>query len=320
MKSTAHSKPTAPTPKAPTIDPCPDEPSGETALNTETLADGNHTVTLTAEDPAANSATSEAHTIAVDNHGPSAPEAFAAEATNPATFSYHVTWRDPSQADPAPITQTLVRLCARTTGACTAPQEATGTSATVGFPSPGPWSIEVALVDEDGKMSPYATLPIEVPAPPVETTSTTTTTQSTATATTTHTTTTHTTTTTTHTTTTVRLAVAGVQSGGVLTISASVPGARDGARIKLSAHIRHDGHEVQSCTADASVHHGRAEAHFRLSRAADGGDSTVRALYDGHAVRATATRERATRRELRILRRRRMARARAACHEQRRRR
>lgn len=272
-----------------TINPCPDNASGEVTLQTTTLPDGHYNLTLAVEDAAGNRTSAAAeHELIIDNNGPPAPEALHATATDPADYTYALSWSQPTPPA-APVTRTLFRYCAGTTGSCSSPVEVSGTSTSVSLPSSGPWLLELEAIDATGKASPWASTAIEVPAPPSTTTSTTSATgTSSGTQSTTTTSTSTTTTTSTSTTSSApsALGVSATMADGVLTISAQVPASS--GTVKLSAHIRRDGREVQSCVRTVAVHNHRASASFVVAPKARGGRATVRVLYDGHSAAAQA--------------------------------
>lgn len=148
--------------------PIPCQPlSGMLALNTATLPDGPHTLTLTAYD-AAHNQTQVRHAIVTANTPPGAPVGLhAVRATN---GTYTITWSDP--ADVTPITGATYQLCPLPSGACQPAQglpaaDQQGSAWQIdGLRAPaGRWQIDVWLTDAAANSDHANVASAELPQP-----------------------------------------------------------------------------------------------------------------------------------------------------------
>jgi hypothetical protein len=148
--------------------PIPCQPlSGTLALNTATLTDGPHTLTLTAYDAAHNQA-QITHAIVTANTPPGPPVGL--QAVRAMNGTYTITWNDP--ADVTPITGATYQLCPLPSGVCQAAQgvpaaDQQGSAWQLsGLQAPaGRWQINVWLTDAAANSDPANTALVELPQP-----------------------------------------------------------------------------------------------------------------------------------------------------------
>ena len=137
-------------------------------LNTTTLSDGTHTVSLVAIDAADNRSTVISKRITVDNTPPGPPVGLAANPTTADGSTFTASWSDPS-GQVAPIASATYRLCPAGGGACGAATTAPAAGpVTVTVPGPGSWTLAVWLTDAAGNSSQanaaYVTLTVPEPS------------------------------------------------------------------------------------------------------------------------------------------------------------
>jgi hypothetical protein len=129
--------------------PCPTATGNQIlTLPTTDLADGTHTLTVTATDATGNQSTIASRQIIVDNNPPPPPTGLTATPTQAGSSTFTVTWTDPS-SHVAPITAATYQVCpASGQGACsteaTAPAEG---PLTVTVPAPGSWTLLLWLTN-----------------------------------------------------------------------------------------------------------------------------------------------------------------------------
>jgi Bacterial Ig-like domain len=135
--------------------PCPASSGPQTlTLATTELADGTHTLTLTATDAAGNESTAASEQITVDNAAPPAPVGLSAKETKTGARTFTATWSDPP-GQVAPITAATYQVCpASGSGACAAPVAAPAAGpATVTVPGTGSFTLTVWLTNAAGNSS-----------------------------------------------------------------------------------------------------------------------------------------------------------------------
>jgi hypothetical protein len=148
--------------------PCPlSTPAHTFIVPTGELADGTHTLTLTATDAAGNT-TSTSEQITTANQPPPPPSALAATPTQPGSATFTATWTLPT-GQVAPITAATFQICPITgTAPCTTPAAAPATgSLSLTAPGAGSWTLAVWLTNAAGNSSPlnaaYTTLLVPTP-------------------------------------------------------------------------------------------------------------------------------------------------------------
>ncbi len=146
--------------------PCPSATGPQTlTLPTTQLADGTHTLTLTAIDAAGNKSTVASHQVTIDNNPPTAPLDLNATPTQTGGSTFTASWSDP-EGQVAPLTEAIYQICpAAGTGSCSAPASAPAAGpAKITVPGPGTWTLAVWLADAAGNSNPanaaHATLTV----------------------------------------------------------------------------------------------------------------------------------------------------------------
>jgi hypothetical protein len=137
------------------VQPCPLSTGQQTlTLPTTQLADGTHTLTLTATDAAHNKSQIATQQITVANDPPPPPTNLIAAPTQTGSSTFNIAWTNP--ADVAPITEATYQICpASGSGACAEPLPAPADGpATVTVPGPGLWTLAVWLHDAAGNSNP----------------------------------------------------------------------------------------------------------------------------------------------------------------------
>jgi hypothetical protein len=152
--------------------PCSNRSGSALAVDTRTLADGDHTVEVGASDPASNEGRSPARAITVDNGAPSSPVGLSVEggSSHPVN-DFSATWTVPS-GQVSPVVAAHWRICDSLGDQCRAGRQAGPSISrldglTVG--SPGDWRLYVWLEDAAGNLSAAnaatASLQYSVPTP-----------------------------------------------------------------------------------------------------------------------------------------------------------
>jgi hypothetical protein len=136
--------------------PCSDVPNGGVRLETATIPDGAHVLSLVSVDAAGNRAAAD-HAIRIDNHAPAAPREAATEGGEGwrAANGFGVGWRNPP-GQVAPIARAHWRMCraAGTPDCRTGVEAGTGLErlAALRAPEAGDWTVAVWLEDEAGNV------------------------------------------------------------------------------------------------------------------------------------------------------------------------
>jgi hypothetical protein len=133
--------------------PCTNEPGATIALDTRTVADGSHQLSVVAEDAALNMS-SVSRTIVVDNGAPAAPTEVTLDGPSGPRKrnSFAVRWSNPG-GQVAPIAAVHWRLCRPSRAGCvTAGASGVGISelASLQVPGAGEWDLRMWLEDAAG--------------------------------------------------------------------------------------------------------------------------------------------------------------------------
>ena len=133
--------------------PCTNEPGTTIALDTRTVADGSHQLSVVAEDAALN-VSSVARTIVVDNVAPAAPAGVTLEgASGPRVANrFSVRWRNPG-GQVAPIAVARWTLCRPSGTGCVSADLAGAEIAELAalrVPGVGDWDLRIWLEDAAG--------------------------------------------------------------------------------------------------------------------------------------------------------------------------
>jgi hypothetical protein len=140
---------------------CPNLDLGQhLAYNTSSLPDGPHTVTAEAVDRAGNPA-SAAATFYSDNHAPASPQDLAVDGGEGwrSKPGFRVTWTNPADGYSG-LLRAVYQLCRARTGECVSgasPDPTNGrpaTSAVIGVPRQGDWTLQLYLQDNAGNADP----------------------------------------------------------------------------------------------------------------------------------------------------------------------
>jgi hypothetical protein len=130
------------------------------SLNTASVPDGTHTLTLVIYDAAGNE-TRLTHQVTVANTAPTAPVGISAKREPDGSDT--VSWSDPPHV--APIAQANYQLCSLSSGACRAAQSLPDHGTLTGIVPPGGrWQIRVWLADSLGNVNPALTASVQLPA------------------------------------------------------------------------------------------------------------------------------------------------------------
>ena len=162
------------------LQPCPSGRTGEWAVDTAQLPDGNRQLELRATDVSGSTAR-RTYTLAVDNHAPATPHDFAIEGGDrwKATNGFPLRWSNPGNQH-APITTTHWTICPanastsalaegamhvrgavpKRSGHASLPPttcvqgEGADSSPTIAAPAPGEWNVRLWLEDAAGNADP----------------------------------------------------------------------------------------------------------------------------------------------------------------------
>jgi hypothetical protein len=140
--------------------PCPN-PTRTLQIDTRTLGDGRHTLSIQVTDSAQNTRTLS-RTVAVDNTAPGSPQGLAVTGGDgwKAKNEFRLSWRNPPERH-APVQSAVVAVCPLTRPArdplgCprTAYRTATGETPPIRVPGAGQWRTHVWLRDAAGNENP----------------------------------------------------------------------------------------------------------------------------------------------------------------------
>ncbi len=135
--------------------PCPTNTGPQTlSLPTTELADGTHTVAITATDAAGNQSNALSEQIDVENNPPPAPLSLTATTPPPGNYTFAASWTDPPNLR-TPIIGATYELCSTEGAGCQPPIDLPDTETTaITVPGPGVWTVSLWLTNAAGNASP----------------------------------------------------------------------------------------------------------------------------------------------------------------------
>jgi hypothetical protein len=150
------------------VAPCPTLPNQTFNLDTNSLADGSHTIVIAAEDAAGNVA-QLSHTIITDNTAPGPPAPVVAQGTDwQRSRTFNVTASAPA-GQISPISAADYALCDAGASSCGPIESVTASSSTVTLPpitvaADGDWRLKLWMKDAAGNVNPAfaALIPLRV--------------------------------------------------------------------------------------------------------------------------------------------------------------